>query len=80
VRAVGQGELRLLRHDCLSILLPGTHPVANIIQSRSRIAGSFHSVPRSTSDLPGQWTTVRGSGRFLLESLILAQDERWRRA
>ena len=46
----------------------------------ARITGTFHRFVRSSNSRSIVDATAKMIDRLLLESLILAQDERWRRA
>ena len=65
---------------------PGSQPGAQINKSDECYQHTFSRVMRSAHNQSrrarswGSNPSVDGLARFLLESLILAQDERWRRA
>jgi hypothetical protein len=72
---VGISEMKLLVNS-----VAGSHPVTHIINVK--IAGVRNIPPalHSTLSRSAIEATAEIVDRLLLESLILAQDERWRRA
>ena len=83
MRAVQSGETvygLVSETNCLSILLPGQPPGDN--KYHVKIAGVRNIPPalHSTHSRSSIEATAEVDDRLLLESLILAQDERWRHA
>jgi hypothetical protein len=85
VRAVRSGEAsistegKVSETELLVNSLPGSHPATQSNQSDRGVAGDSTGPALDNSRSSPTATAVVGD-RLSLESLILAQDERWRRA
>jgi hypothetical protein len=80
VRAVQSGEAKASETELLVNFVAGFHPVTNKCNQSDRGVAGDSTGPALDNSRSSPTATAVVDDRLSLESLILAQDERWRRA
>ena len=80
VRAVQSGEAKASETELLDNFVAGFHPVTNKCNQSDRGVAGDSTGPALDNSRSSPTATAVVDDRLSLESLILAQDERWRRA